>query len=305
MAKESFWFKHDLNARSDRKMMSLLMKTGVQGVGIYWCIVEMLYEEGGYLMRSDCDRIAFELRTDCEAVSAVIESDLFQNDEEKFWSESVLRRLDKRKEKSDKNTKNANDRWEKERLKKAEEEERQRQEQSQNNAFAMRTHTERIANEVQPQCEPDANGMLIRREEKRRDSLYLGSISNVVSSIEEELELNVSKRGEKKKEARALNLPFSSEQFLNKWQEWKSFKAKEYKFNYKSTQSEQAALNLLADAANGAEAVAIEIIQKSIANGWQGLFPIKNNNNGAIFNHTSTTTVPQQSRNRIDALQDW
>jgi uncharacterized protein YdaU (DUF1376 family) len=171
MAKESFWFKHDLNARSDRKMMSLLMKTGVQGVGIYWCIVEMLYEEGGYLMRSDCDRIAFELRTDCEAVSAVIESDLFNRDEEQFWSESVLRRLGKRQETSRKNTDAANKRWQEERKRKEDEEARQRQEQSQNDANAMRTHTERTANEVQPQCEPDANGMLIRREEKRREEI--------------------------------------------------------------------------------------------------------------------------------------
>jgi hypothetical protein len=290
MAKESYWFKHDYNARSDRRLMGLLMKTGIEGIGIYWCVIEMLYEEGGFLLHSECERIAFELRTHCEKVKPVIESDLFKRDKEKFWSESVLRRLDERKDKSKKNSDNAFERWRKERERK-EEEERQRLAQSENDASAMRTHNERIADELQSQCAGDANGMLIREEEKREDtSLVLSSISNEVGSIKEELELNVSKREVKKKEERILNIPFTSEHFLNKWQEWKAFKSKEYKFNYKSTQSEQAALNDLAAISNGIETTAIEIIQKSIANGWKGLFALKNTNNGASFNFTSTST---------------
>jgi len=100
MAKETFYFSHDYNARSDRKMINLLMTCGMEGIGIYWCIVEMLYEEGGYLMRTECERIAFELRTECERITKVIDSSLFCHDEDKFWSESVLSRLQARKEKS-------------------------------------------------------------------------------------------------------------------------------------------------------------------------------------------------------------
>jgi hypothetical protein len=92
-------------------MVNLLMKAGVAGIGIYWCIVEMLYEEGGYLMLSECDRIAFELRTDSELVQSVIDSTLFEKDSEKFWSQSVLRRIEKRNEKSAKTRESALLRW--------------------------------------------------------------------------------------------------------------------------------------------------------------------------------------------------
>jgi len=82
-------------------------------------------EEGGYLMLSECERIAFELRTDKERITKVIKSDLFVTDGEKFWSESILKRLNKRHEKSEKAKKSAEKRWK--------------------DANAMRTHSERNA----------------------------------------------------------------------------------------------------------------------------------------------------------------
>lgn len=98
--KDTFYFSHDYNSRNDPKMVSLLMKTGVVGIGVYWCIVEMLYEQGGYIKLEESERIAFELRTDSDMVRKVIESNLFDRNAEIFWSESVIRRLNERKVKS-------------------------------------------------------------------------------------------------------------------------------------------------------------------------------------------------------------
>ena len=110
--KETYYFSHDYNARNDRKMQRLIMKQGVEGVGIFWCIVEMLYEEGGSMLLSECERIAFELRTDCERINFVLlESELFENDGKTFWSNSVLDRINKRKEKSVKAKESADKRW--------------------------------------------------------------------------------------------------------------------------------------------------------------------------------------------------
>lgn len=111
MAK-SYWFKHDYNARSDKKMAKLLMEAGIEGVGIYWCIIEMLYEENGYLMLSDCERIAFALRTKPQKIKKVIDSELFFQDSEKFWSKSVLQRLGHRSEISNKARQAALIKWE-------------------------------------------------------------------------------------------------------------------------------------------------------------------------------------------------
>ncbi len=110
--KDTFYFSHDYNSRNDPKMILLLMKTGIIGVGVYWCIVEMLYEQGGYIDLKECERIAFELRTDCELIRTVIESDLFGKSKEKFWSESVIRRLNARKVKSARARESANIKWE-------------------------------------------------------------------------------------------------------------------------------------------------------------------------------------------------
>ncbi len=111
MAKDTFYFTHDFNSRNDPKMIRLVMKTGIIGVGIYWCLIEMLYEQGGTLSKHECERIAFELRTDSDLVQSVIDTDLFAKNEEKFWSESVLRRLKERKDKSIKARESAMVRW--------------------------------------------------------------------------------------------------------------------------------------------------------------------------------------------------
>jgi len=109
---EQGYFSHDLHARTDGKLICLQMKEGMAGIGIYWCLVEMLNEDAGYIMLSECERIAFELRTDKETILRVVQScDLFQNDGEKFWSDSVIRRMNIRLQKSQKARESANLRW--------------------------------------------------------------------------------------------------------------------------------------------------------------------------------------------------
>jgi len=51
------YFSHDYNARNDTKLVKVFMKYQLKGIGAYWCIIEMLYEEGGYLLRSEYERI--------------------------------------------------------------------------------------------------------------------------------------------------------------------------------------------------------------------------------------------------------
>ena len=71
--------------------------------------------------------------------------------------------------------------------------------------------------------------------------------------------------------------PFNTDEFKKQWENWKIYKSKEFKFKYKSTQSEQAALKQLANLSNNNEITATEIIHQSFANGWKGFFKLKNN----------------------------
>ncbi len=97
MAREAYYFPHDYNARNDRKLARLLLTHGVGGLGAYWCIVEMLYEEGGYLNTSDIPNIARELRMRVKTLQDIIENfELFKISGGQFFSLSAIERLKKR-----------------------------------------------------------------------------------------------------------------------------------------------------------------------------------------------------------------
>ena len=101
-------FSHDYNARDDEKMPKLLSEVGYEGYGIYWAVVEMLYKNDGY-MQLDCKSIAFALHCDSTCLTKVINDfDLFVNEDGKFYSESVLKRLGIRNDISEKRRNAAN-----------------------------------------------------------------------------------------------------------------------------------------------------------------------------------------------------
>ena len=116
--KETFYFSHDYHARDDEKIVKLIAKHGWEAYGIFWAIIEKLYESGGILER-DYDNLAFALRTDSERIANVIESGLFEVKHEKFYSKSVNARLIKRKGKSELARQSANLRWSKPKTKDA------------------------------------------------------------------------------------------------------------------------------------------------------------------------------------------
>jgi hypothetical protein len=92
--KSSYYFPHDYHSRHDPKLEKLRMEIGPVGDGIYWDLVEMLYEEGGYLPLSDCQLIAKSLNTTEELVIKVVKNaKLFLIKDEKFYSKSLLDRL--------------------------------------------------------------------------------------------------------------------------------------------------------------------------------------------------------------------
>ncbi|MGN0029706.1 MAG: DUF4373 domain-containing protein [Marinilabiliaceae bacterium] len=97
------YFAHDYDARRDIKMIRLRKEMGYEGVGIYWSLIEFLYENGNRCLADDIAAVADELHTDEEKLRRVVEDfDLFTLEEGAFFSESIARRLGKRKEVSDK-----------------------------------------------------------------------------------------------------------------------------------------------------------------------------------------------------------
>lgn len=111
--KDTYYFSHDYNARSDPKIKRLLSKLGITGYGVYWAIVEDLYNNANALP-SDYGTIAYDLRCEVSMIKSIIEDfDLFEISGEYFGSPSVERRLNKRSEKSSKARLSAQIRWNK------------------------------------------------------------------------------------------------------------------------------------------------------------------------------------------------
>jgi len=105
------YFPHDYHARHDSKMIKMQSHLGMVGVGVFWCIVESLYEEGG-MIDADYEQLSYSLRADLAAVKSVCEDfDLFIISEGKITSKSVQDRLAFRAEKSEKARASVTQRW--------------------------------------------------------------------------------------------------------------------------------------------------------------------------------------------------
>jgi len=111
--KDTFYFPHDYNSRTDEKIKLLIRKHGIEGYGIFWAIVEDLYNNTNVL-RLDYDGIAYDLRTNYDTIKSVINDfDLFIITGDFFGSKSIERRLNERNEKSEKARKSISNRWKK------------------------------------------------------------------------------------------------------------------------------------------------------------------------------------------------
>lgn len=111
--KDTFYFSHDYNSRNDIKIKKLMSKHNILGYGVFWAIIEDLYQNANALP-TDYDSIAFDLRVDSNLVKSIINDfELFVIKDGFFGSESVERRLNERSEKSLKARESANNRWKK------------------------------------------------------------------------------------------------------------------------------------------------------------------------------------------------
>jgi len=124
--KDTYYFSHDYNARNDHKIKRLISKHGYLGYGLFWAIIEDLYNNANAL-QTDYESIAFDLRTSENIIESIINDfDLFVIEGDNFGSLSVQRRLEERDAKSAKARETAFKRWNKEK----------------ENANAMQTHSE-------------------------------------------------------------------------------------------------------------------------------------------------------------------
>jgi len=102
--KDTYWFRHDSNAKDDFKIMLLIEQLGLEGYGIFWVIIETLREQKDYrypfILLSALSR---KYNTTETKMQTVVKSyELFEIDNESFFfSKSLnlrMENLDKIKE---------------------------------------------------------------------------------------------------------------------------------------------------------------------------------------------------------------
>lgn len=109
-------------------------------------------------------------------------------------------------------------------------------------------------------------------------------------------------RNDTSSEKPAVILPWDTENFRTQWQLWKGYKKKHFNFEYKTLQSEQAALTQLSNLAEGNEKTAIAIIHQSFAQGWKGFFELKENKTNGNRNSADKSTDADLRRAASDAV---
>lgn len=97
MAKEknNEYFKHDMNAKDDPKIMLMMAQLGLEAYGIYWVLIEYLRQQDGYraplILLDPLSRRYGSSREKFEAI--VTKFDLFECDDKYFFSPSLVRRM--------------------------------------------------------------------------------------------------------------------------------------------------------------------------------------------------------------------
>lgn len=104
--KDTYYFPHDYHAIKDPKCSALIKDFGMTGYGLYWCIIEIMHEQGGKLKKFPklIEGIAFELRVETKQLQKQIEAmiqeyNLLQEDDNFIWSNRVLKNLEERQKK--------------------------------------------------------------------------------------------------------------------------------------------------------------------------------------------------------------
>ena len=105
------WFKHDFYTCMDQKIQRLDFKYPVVGYGIFFKVIELLYQNNGKL-EYYLDFISFAISYDKDVINSVLNDfDLFTIQDEVLYNNRVLESIKEITEKSEKARASANRRY--------------------------------------------------------------------------------------------------------------------------------------------------------------------------------------------------
>lgn len=119
MAKDAYYFSHDSNARTDTKIVDMMYDYGMAGYGMFWFIVEVMRESDCYRLennRSTWRALGMQMHLKADELQKFIDDcieqyRLFESDGVYFWSNSLVKRMEKLEETRAKRKAAAEKRW--------------------------------------------------------------------------------------------------------------------------------------------------------------------------------------------------
>ena len=262
MKAKRLFFSHDFDAHNDPKIQEMMMDYGAAGYGIYWCIVEMLYQEGGAIPVSSARRIAYLMHVDEECVRRVITAyGLFEVEGDVFFSPSQKERQERMNEVIEKRRKAAY----------------AMHESCKCNASAVQVHSK---------CTEDKDKEREKEENKE-------NIKEKKKKVEEGEKAAVA-AARKRASGPSYDLDFVDDDLRDGFEYWLRYKRDEKKDAYKTQATVEACYKHLLELADGDHEVAKKIVAQSVANGWKGLFPLKDKDvpRDAVSRSTGTSLRP-------------
>jgi uncharacterized protein YdaU (DUF1376 family) len=124
------YLQHQSNSFTDIKIIKMRSMLGIESYGIFWALLELLFNEENKLCIDDYSVLAFSLQCDADKLKSVIEDfDLFVVEDGCFYSKRLNEHIDTINSKSAKAKESASKRW--------------------NNANAKQTHSDSNASRVE------------------------------------------------------------------------------------------------------------------------------------------------------------
>ena len=106
------YFIHQSNSFYDYKIIKMRSKLGIESYGVFWAVLELLFNEENKLCIDDYDALAFSLQCDPKILKQVIEDfDLFVVEDGCFYSRRLNNQIKKINNKSIKAKESACKRW--------------------------------------------------------------------------------------------------------------------------------------------------------------------------------------------------
>lgn len=97
---KNLYFEHEFGSRKGTTLTEITKNFGLEGVGVFWCLVEMFYEKNGVIEENDVEMFAWQVRAEVDIFDRIIDKYFKREDDGKISAPNVIERIKEREQKA-------------------------------------------------------------------------------------------------------------------------------------------------------------------------------------------------------------